>query len=134
MTQINAYINFNGRCSQAMTFYKECLDAELTIQTIGGSPIEDQCPASMKDQIMHASLTKGALLLMGSDMTGPGGFVKGNDMALSLNCSSEEEINAFFSKLSEGGEIIDPLGDKILGRNVRSYYRQVWNKMDASLR
>ncbi len=115
MTQINAYINFNGSCREAMTFYKECLDAELTMQTIGGSPIEAQCPASMKDQIMHASLTKGALLLMGSDMTGPGGFVKGNDMALSLNCSSEEEINAFFSKLSEGGEIIDPLKIKFWG-------------------
>ena len=109
MTQINAYINFNGSCREAMTFYKECLDAELDIQIIGGSPIEAQCPAGMKEQVMHASLTKGPLLLMGSDMTGPGGFVKGNDMALSLNCSSDEEINTFFSKLSENGKILDPL-------------------------
>lgn len=109
MTHINAYINFNGSCREAMTFYKECLGAELDLQTIGGSPIEAQCPAGMKDQIMHATLTKGPLLLMGSDMTGPWKVVKGNDMALSLNCSSEEEINTFFSKLSDGGEILDPL-------------------------
>jgi PhnB protein len=109
MTQIFAYINFNGNCREAMTFYKECLGAELTIQTVEGSPIEAQCPAGMKDQVMHATLTKEALLLMGSDMAGPGGFTKGNNIALSVNCSSEEDIHAFFSRLSEGGEILDPL-------------------------
>ena len=43
---------------------------------------------------------------MGSDMQEPGGnFIKGNNIALSLNCSSDEEIKTFFSKLSEGGRI-----------------------------
>ena len=46
---------------------------------------------------------------MGSDMVGPDGFTQGTNIALSLNCSSEEEINTFFSKLSEGGKVIDPL-------------------------
>jgi PhnB protein len=48
-------------------------------------------------------------------MSGPGGFVKGNNLALSVNCSSEEEINHFFSKLSEGGNIIDPLQPQFWG-------------------
>jgi PhnB protein len=109
MTQINAYLHFNGNCREAMTFYKDCLNAELSLQKIEGSPLEAQCPASMKNSIMHASLTKGSLLLMGSDMIGPDGFIKGNNIALSLNCSSEDEINTFFSRLSEGGKIIDPL-------------------------
>jgi PhnB protein len=109
MTQINAYVGFNGKCREAMTFYKECLGGELSLQTFGGSPMEAQCPAGMKDQILHSSLTKGQLLLMGSDMVGPDGYIKGNDIALSVNCSSEEEINTFFSKLAEGGKIIDPL-------------------------
>ncbi|MEI9912593.1 MAG: VOC family protein [Bacteroidota bacterium] len=52
---------------------------------------------------------KDAILLMGSDMVGPDGFIKGNTMSLSLNCSSEEEINSFFSTLSAGGKIIHPL-------------------------
>jgi PhnB protein len=109
MTQIHAYINFSGNCREAMTFYKECLEGELTLQTIGDSPVEVQCPAGMKDQILHSGFTKGGLLLMGSDMAGPEGITKGNNIALSLNCSSEEEINTFFSRLSEGGKIIDPL-------------------------
>jgi len=109
MTQINAYLNFNGNCREAMNFYKDCLGGNLTLQTVEGSPIEAQCPTGMKHHILHASLTKDALLLMGSDMVGPDGYVKGNTIALSLNCSSEDEINNFYTNLSEGGKIIDPL-------------------------
>ena len=75
MAQINAYINFNGDCREAMNFYKDCLGGTLTLQTVAGSPIEAQCPPTMKDQILHASLNRNELVLMGSDMTGPGGFV-----------------------------------------------------------
>ncbi|MDB5006279.1 MAG: hypothetical protein JWP45_672 [Mucilaginibacter sp.] len=109
MTQINAYINFFGKCREAMTFYNECLGGDLVLQPVEGSPIEDQCPPAMKTHIMHSSLTKDSLLLMASDMTGPGGYIPGNSIVLSLNCSSEDEINIFYSKLSEGGRIIDPL-------------------------
>ncbi len=109
MTQIAAYAGFNGQCREAMTFYKKCLGGELTFQTFGNSPMGAQCPAGMEDQILHSSLTKGELLLMGSDMIGPDGYIKGNNIALSVNCSSEEEINTFYSKLAEGGQIIDPL-------------------------
>ncbi len=109
MTQINAYLNFNGNCRDAMNFYKECLGGELALQAVEGSPIEAQCPPAIKNQVLHASLMKDAILLMGSDMVGPDGFIKGNTMSLSLNCSSEEEINSFFSTLSAGGKIIHPL-------------------------
>ena len=106
MAQINAYINFEGNCREVMTFYKECFGGELNMQTIEGSPIETECPTAIKHQILHASLSKDELLLMGSDMQEPGGnFTKGNNIALSLNCSSDEEIKTFFSKLSEGGRI-----------------------------
>lgn len=115
MTQINAYVGFNGRCREAMTFYKQCLGGELTLQTFGESPMAAQCPAGMKDQILHSSLAKDGLLLMGSDMVGPDGFTQGNNIALSVNCSSEEEINTFFSKLSEGGKVIDGLKTQFWG-------------------
>ncbi len=110
MTQINAYVGFNGKCHEAMTFYKECLGGELTLQTVESSPIAAQCAAAMQHQILHSTLMKdGVLLLMGSDMVGPAGHLPGNTVALSLNCSSEDEINTFFSKLSQEGKIVDPL-------------------------
>ncbi|HUS01173.1 MAG TPA: VOC family protein [Chitinophagaceae bacterium] len=105
MTQINAYINFDGNCREVMTFYKHSLGGELNMQTVEGSPIEAQCPTEIKHQILHASLLKDDLVIMGSDMQEPGGFTKGNNIALSLSCSSDEEIKTFFSKLSEGGKI-----------------------------
>ncbi len=115
MTQINAYINFNGNCREAMNYYKECLGGELALQAIEGSPIEAQCPAAMKHQILHASLMNDGLILMGSDMVGPEGFIKGNTIALSLNCSSEEEINTFFSNLSHDGKISHALTEQFWG-------------------
>lgn len=115
MTQINAYINFDGNCREVMTFYKECLGGELNMQTVEGSPIEAQCPPEMKNQILHASLTKDDIVIMGSDMQEPGGFVKGNNIALSLSCSSDEEIQTFFSKLSEGGKITHNLVQSFWG-------------------
>jgi len=109
MTQINAYITFNGNCREAMTFYRGSLGGELTIQTIGESPLGARCPAGKEHEIMHSSLVKGHLILMASDMMGEAKFVNVSNIALSLNCSSEEEINAFYSSLSAGGTIIDPL-------------------------
>jgi len=109
MTQINTYINFDGNCREAMNFYKDCLGGELNLQTVAGSPIADQCPPKMQDQILHATLINDALLLMGSDMTGPDGYYKGNNVALSLNCSSDEEIQRFFNSLSAGGKVIHQL-------------------------
>lgn len=115
MTQINAYLNFNGNCREAMTFYKTCLGGELTVQTIEGSPIEAQCPSAMKHHVLHASLLNDNLVLMASDMTGPDGFIKGNTISLSLNCSSENEIKTFFTKLSSGGQITHPLEEQFWG-------------------
>ena len=115
MTQINAYIGFNGKCREAMNFYRDSIGGELFIQTVEGSPAEAQCPASMKDQILHSSLTKDSLVLMGSDMHSPEGYREGNNIGLMLNCSSEEEINTFFSNLSVGGKVIDPLKKQFWG-------------------
>src|SRR5688500_17413222 len=100
MTQVNPYLNFNGNCRVAMTFYHECLGGELNMQTIGGSPIEAQCPAGMQDQVLHSALVKDELVIMGSDMVGPDGFKPGNNISISVNCSSDEEITDYYSKLS----------------------------------
>ncbi|CAN5509035.1 VOC family protein [soil metagenome] len=115
MTQINPYIGFAGKCKEAMTFYKDCIGGELELQTVGGSPMEEHCPAAMKDSILHSSLVKDKLVLFGTDMTGSGGITKGNNVSLCLSCSSEEEINVFYNKLSEGGEIFDPLKMQFFG-------------------
>jgi len=115
MAQINAYVGFNGQCREAMTFYKECMGGELTIMPVKGSPGEAHCPDGIKDGILHSSLVNKDLVLMGTDMTGPGGYIKGNNIALSVNCTSEEEIHTFFSKLSAGGQVLQPIQKQFWG-------------------
>ncbi len=102
MTQINSYLTFNGNCREAMTFYKECLGGELVLQTIGESPMADKMPPQN-------------LVLMGSDMVGEHGLVKGNTVSLMLNCSSKEEIKTCYEKLSKGGEATHPLENTFWG-------------------
>jgi PhnB protein len=115
MTQINSYLTFSGNCREAMTFYKECLGGELSLQTVGESPLSEQMPPQMKDCILHATLNKGAIVLQGSDMTPQSGLLKGNNVSLSLGCSSEEEIRNFYAKLSEGGKADHTIEDSFWG-------------------
>lgn len=109
MSAINVYLTFSGNCREAMNFYKDCLGGELSLQTIGESPMADKMPAQMKDCILHAILTKGDLVLMASDMVSEKGLQKGNTVSLMLDCNSEEEINRCYKMLSEEGEPTHPL-------------------------
>lgn len=115
MTQINSYLTFGGNCREAMTFYKNCLGGELTLQTIGESPLADQMPPQMQQGILHATLTKGALVLLASDMVAEEGLTRGNAVSLMLNCSSEDEIKAFYNSLSAGGQATHPLENSFWG-------------------
>lgn len=115
MTQISPYLNFNGNCREAMMFYKDRLGGELQLMTVKETPTAAQCPAGMQDQIMHASLTGDGFLLMASDMLSGGTYQPGNNFSLSMNCSSEEQIRALFDKLSEGGQVYEPLKEQFWG-------------------
>ncbi len=115
MTQLNAYIRFNGNCRQAMTFYQNCLGGELTLQTVAESAIAAQLPPEAGNNIMHATLTKGSLLLAGSDMAPAEGLQRGNHMVLMLNCSSTLEIETCFEKLSASGQVSMPLSTEFWG-------------------
>ena len=113
-TQINAYITFNGNCKEAMTFYQKCIGGTLSLTTVGESTIADQMPGA-KDMILHSMLMReGVVMLMASDNMGAQ-VTSGNNINLSLNCSSEEEIHSFFTKLSEGGNVDHPLSVEFWG-------------------
>lgn len=115
MAQINSYLTFEGNCREAMTFYQKCLGGELAFQTIGESPLSEKMPKKMKECILHATLAKNDLVLMGSDMVSESGLIKGNAVSLSINCDSEEEIKAFYKRLSKGGKTDCPLEDTFWG-------------------
>lgn len=115
MTKINSYLTFNGNCREAMTFYRDCLGGELSIQTIGDSPLSDKMPQQMKSAILHATLNRDGLLLMASDMVADDGLKIGNAVSLMLDCSSADELHTCYEKLSEGGKRDHPVETSFWG-------------------
>ncbi len=112
MKDINAYLNFNGNCREAMKFYEECLGGELQMMPFSEAP---NTPPEAKDRVMHARLAKGAAVLMASD-TMPGmPFQPGNNFWVSVNCESRDEIERVFAALSEKGKVTMPLQDAFWG-------------------
>ena len=109
MTKLNSYLTFNGNCREAMNFYKYCLGGELSIQTIGESPLSGKMPAAMKESIVHAALIRDGVVIMASDMVCEKGLIRGNAVSLMLDCSNEEEIRTCYEKLAEGGQATHPL-------------------------
>ena len=63
----------------------------------------------MKNKILHATLTQANFVLMGTDMVGGNGLIKGNAVSLTLNCHSEAQIKKCYKKLSDGGYANHPL-------------------------
>ncbi|MEO5996618.1 MAG: VOC family protein [Chitinophagaceae bacterium] len=120
MAKLNPYLNFENNCREAMNFYKDCLGGELYIQTVGESPMmAAQMPPHMKDHILHSTLTSGDLVIMGSDLNREKPL-DGNTVHLCINCSSEDELNSFFSKLSAAGKITELLADMPWGATYGS--------------
>jgi PhnB protein len=113
VTQINAYLNFDGNCREAMSFYSQCLGADL--QLVPFSEMPGQAPSGTENRIMHAALMKGsAMLLMASD-TAPGELQPGNNFWLNIQCESLDEIERLFGSLSQGGVVKMPLHDSFWG-------------------
>lgn len=113
-TTITAHLSFKGNCREAMAFYKDCFGGELSLQGMADGPMADTMPPEMRDKIMHASLTSGSLMLMGSDMNAEG-VKQGDNVTLMLTCSSNEEIKRLESKLAAGGQINHPVQDAFWG-------------------
>lgn len=115
MPQLNPYLRFNGNCREAMTFYQSCLGGELTLQTVGESPMAGQMPPAMQDKVMHSVLAKDGIVVMASDMTGPDGVKIGDAISLAVMGSSKAEIEPIFAKLSVGGNVLHPLTEEYFG-------------------
>ena len=114
MTKVIPYLNFNGNCREAMTFYKECLGGDLSLQKISESPMAAQMPSEMGARILHSQLTKNEFILRGSDMMGQN-IKNGNVIGLCLDCTDEQATHLFFSNLSAGGQIVTPLHQTFWG-------------------
>jgi PhnB protein len=110
MKEIITYLNFDGNCREAMTFYGKCLDAQLELTPF--SAMQPNLPKEAQDRIMHARLIKGSTaILMASDIMPGMPFQPGTNFSVSVHCDSVPEIERFFGALGEKGAVTMPLQD-----------------------
>lgn len=106
---INPYLNFAGNCREAFELYAKVLEAPVSfLITMGESPMADEVPKEMHDQICHISLQRDGLTLMGSDCL-PDQYEAPQGTTINIGVETVEKAESVFAQLSEGGEITMPL-------------------------
>jgi|SRR5579884_1862955 len=107
---IQPYLFFEGRCEEAIEFYKRALGAEVgMLMRWKDAPDKSMCAPGNENKVMHASLKINDARIMASDGRSSGqpdfkGF------SLSLDAKTEGDASRMFNALAEGGQIIMPLG------------------------
>ena len=108
MKQALPYLIFSGNCREAMEFYAECLNGEITsIQTVGDSPMT--VPVEHKDRIFDAELQAEGIRIKASDDMPGQPQAKGQNFAVFINFSDHDEQKQVFDKLSQDGHVQFPL-------------------------
>lgn len=114
--KVTTYLLFDGDCREAMTFYRSVLGGELTMTTVGESPMAAAFPPAMHGKVVSAHLTNAMVDLSASDWLRPGiRAVRGNRVMLYISGGSQAETRRVFQKLSEGAEVTDPLKEQPFG-------------------
>ncbi len=66
--QVQPYLFLDGRCEEAIAFYRQALGAEVTmLSRFKDSPEQGMVPPGAADRIMHASLRIGDTTVLASD-------------------------------------------------------------------
>jgi len=108
-TQIQPYLFFDGRCDEAIAFYRRALGAEVTgLMRFKESPDPGMVAPGTAEKVMHASLSIGDTTVMASDGRCEG-RAKFEGFALSLTVPSESEADRLFAALADGGQVQMPL-------------------------
>lgn len=116
---IEPYLFFEGRCEEALNFYREALGAEVAmLMRYKDNPTPAQgdgcatAPAGSgpaPDMVMHAAFRVGGTQVMASDGMGSG-QPQFKGMALSISAGDAAEAQRLFGGLAAGGQVQVPLG------------------------
>ena len=111
--QVQPYLFFDGRCEEAIEFYKGALGAKVDMMMRfkdSPEPVPPgMCPPGSDDKVMHAALRIGNTVVMASDGMA-GGKPEFKGFSLSVNAANEAEADKVFAALGKGGKVTLPLG------------------------
>jgi PhnB protein len=110
---VQPYLFFNGRCEEAVEFYKKALGAEVIMimryKESPEAPPPGMVPPGFENKIMHTSFRVGQSVVMASDGCSTE-KAKFEGFSLSVAVSSPEEVDRIFNALAEGGQVTMPAG------------------------
>ncbi len=106
---LKPYVIYNGRCEEALDFYKRAIGAEvIALMRFKDAPDQSQINPENMEKVMHSAFCVGDAEVLASDgyCTGQTAF---QGFALALTVDSDEEAERRFEALSDGGEIQAPM-------------------------
>jgi PhnB protein len=107
--QLNPYLTFAGDCETAFKFYERCLGGKIeAMMPHEGSPAAAHVPETWRNKIMHARLSIGDTVLMGSDAP-PDRYQKPQGFSVTLGIDDPAEAERVFNALSENGTVHMPI-------------------------
>jgi PhnB protein len=107
--QVQPYLQFEGRCEEAIAFYRRALGAEIEmLMRFKDAPDPNMTAPGTAEKVMHASIRIGDSTILASDgrCTGKPGF---QGFALSLTAKSDAEAERLFGALADGGQVQMPM-------------------------
>jgi PhnB protein len=111
--QVQPYLVFEGRCEEAIEFYKKALGAKVEMmmrfKDAPQGAMPGECAPGVENKIMHAALKIGEATVMASDGRMQGGKAAFQGFALSLDMKSKDEAERTFRALADGGQVQQPL-------------------------
>jgi PhnB protein len=110
--QIQPYVFFEGRCEEAVEFYRTALGAEVTVlvrfKDMPGPHPPGAIPPGAENKVMHVSFRVGDSTVLASDgrCGGPANF---QGIQLALQVKDEATAERLFNALAAGGQVQMPL-------------------------
>jgi len=107
--QIQPYLSFEGRCDEAIEFYKKAIGAKVDmLMRFKEAPDQSMVSPGSAEKVMHAALRAGDATLLMSDgrCTGSANF---HGIALALSAANDADAERMFNALAEGGKVNMPL-------------------------
>ena len=131
MAKIHAYLNFNGNCEQAFTFYEKVFNTQrIGTHRFGDLPADPnfQLNDEDKQKIMNTSIMiNDSSMLLGSDCIEGFGqkIINGNSTYIMLDIETSQQAKDLYQALSENALNIEmPLGEQFWAELYASFQDQ----------
>lgn len=109
---VQTYLNFDGRCEEAIDFYKKALGAEVSMlmrmKDSPEPPRPEMVAPGSAEKVLHACFRIGETSIMASDCH-CGGKAAFQGFSLSIMARDEAQADRLFAALSDGGQVQAPL-------------------------